>query len=41
MILTTGSTYVGPFIDAMSYARLSNYRTFFSPANDNETLGLY
>ncbi len=41
MILTTGSAYVGPFVDAISHARLSNYRTFFSPADDNETLGLY
>lgn len=41
MILTTGSAYVGPFVDAISHARLSNYRTFFSPADDNGTLGLY
>lgn len=41
MILATGSAYVGPFVDAISHARLSNYRTFFSPADDGETLGLY
>lgn len=41
MILSTGSAHVGPFVDAISHARLSNYRAFFSPTNDSETLGLY
>ncbi|MFG6412465.1 Abi family protein [Roseateles sp. DC23W] len=41
MILATGSAYVGPLVDAISHARLSNYRSFFSPTSDNETLGLY
>ncbi|HEY1397454.1 Abi family protein [Roseateles sp.] len=41
MILPTGSAFVGPLVKAISHARLSNYRTFFNPVDDGETLGLY
>ncbi|MEY2659954.1 MAG: hypothetical protein RLZZ123_1126 [Pseudomonadota bacterium] len=41
MLNAIGSADVGSLVDAISHARLSNYRTFFSTTDDNETLGLY